>query len=249
MSHPTFGEPWRLVDSDLVTAERSAAIDEAILLAREEGIVPDTLHLYRRDGPTVSLGHFEKAGSCLDMEEIKKLGVRVVRRFSGGSAIYTDPDQLIYTIIVDHRSVPESPQETFRILCGGIIAGLEELGVEAEFKPINDVLVAGRKISGSAQIRKGGVVLQHGTLLVRLDRERMFAVLRSSKRDRSSMTSLAEVLPVPPSMERAKEALVRGFSRTLGCAMERGELTVREQEQVERLVATKYGRSEHTYLR
>lgn len=249
MSRSPRGAPWRLVDSDLVAAGRSAAIDEAILLARIEGAVPNTLHLYRREAPTVSLGHFERAASCLDLEAVKRLKVQVVRRFSGGSAIYTDPDQLIYSIVLDRGDVPDSPQATFDLLCHGIIAGLGEMGVVAEFKPINDVLVGGRKISGSAQVRRGNAVLQHGTLLVHLDRERMFAVLRSSKRERSTMTSLAEVLGKAPPMERVKEALVKGFSETLGGAFERGDLTPGELEMVERLVATKYGMDEHTYLR
>ena len=92
--------------------------------------------------------------------------------------------------------MPESPQETFRTVCQGIIAALHELGVEAEFKPVNDVLVRGRKISGSAQVRRNGVVVQHGTLMVRTDYQRMFAVLRG-KRPREGLTSLAEEITEP----------------------------------------------------
>jgi len=240
---------FRLVDTDLVSPERSVAIDEAILIARDKGFVPDTIHLYRRDSPTVSLGYFERAGSCLDLDAMKRLGVRAVRRVSGGSAIYTEPGQLIYSVIMDRRSVPEDPQTTFRVLCQGLVLGLEELGVRAEYKPVNDILVNGRKISGSAQMRRGGVVLQHGTLLVSVDYDRMFAVLRSSKRVRDSMVSLSEVIVPVPSMEKVKEAVVRGFSRALGCSIEKGTLSPGEVEDVNRLVATKYGREEHTFLR
>lgn len=240
---------FRLVDTDLVSPERSAAIDEAILLARDKGSVPDTLHLYRRDSPTVSLGYFERTSTCLDMEAMERLGVRAVRRASGGSAIYTDPGQLIYSVIMDRRSVPEDPQATFRIICHGLVLGLEELGVRAEYKPVNDILVNGRKISGSAQMRRGGVVLQHGTLLVSVDYDRMFAVLRSSKRVRDSMVSLSELIMPVPSMDEVKEAVVQGFMRALGCSIEKGTLTSSEVEEVKRLVATKYGREEHTFLR
>lgn len=240
---------FRLVDTDLVSPERSAAIDEAILLARDKGSVPDTLHLYRRDSPTVSLGYFERTGSCLDLEAMERLKVRAVRRASGGSAIYTDPGQLIYSVIMDRRSVPEDPQATFRILCQGLVLGLEELGVRAEYKPVNDILVNGRKISGSAQMRRGGVVLQHGTLLVTVDYDRMFAVLRSSKRVRDSMVSLSELIVPAPSMDEVKKAVVRGFSRALGCSIEKGALTLSEVKDVDELVSTKYGREEHTFLR
>lgn len=240
---------FRLVDSDLVSPERSAAIDEAILLARDRGSVPDTLHLYRRDRPTVSLGYFERTSTCLDKGAMERLGVKAVRRASGGSAIYTDPGQLIYSVIMDRRSVPEDPQTTFRMLCQGLVLGLEELGVRAEYRPVNDILVDGRKISGSAQMRRGGAVLQHGTLLVSVDYDRMFAVLRSSKRVRESMVSLSELIAPVPSMDTVKKAVVRGFSRALRCSIERGTLTSSEVKDVDELVATKYGRDEHTYLR
>ncbi|OPY26662.1 MAG: Lipoate-protein ligase A subunit 1 [Methanomassiliicoccales archaeon PtaU1.Bin030] len=240
---------FRLVDSDLVSPERSAAIDEAILLARDRGSVPDTLHLYRRDRPTVSLGYFERTSTCLDKGAMERLGVKTVRRASGGSAIYTDPGQLIYSVIMDRRSVPEDPQTTFRMLCQGLVLGLEELGVRADYRPVNDILVDGRKISGSAQMRRGCAVLQHGTLLVSVDYDRMFAVLRSSKRVRASMVSLSELIEPVPSMDAVKKAVVRGFSRALGCSIERGTLTSSEVKDVDELVATKYGRDEHTYLR
>jgi lipoate-protein ligase A len=97
---------WRLVDSDLLEPARSAGVDEAILLARNEGSVPDTLHIYRRTMPTVSLGHFERIGESVDIEAAERMGVSIVRRMSGGSAIYTDPDQLIYTVAVGKGSMP-----------------------------------------------------------------------------------------------------------------------------------------------
>lgn len=239
---------WRLVDSDLLEPARSAAIDEAILLARNEGAVPDTLHLYRRAGPTISLGHFERIGESVDIEAAERMGVSIVRRMSGGSAIYTDRDQLIYTVAVGKGSMPESPPDTFRILCQGVIEALDMLGVRAEFKPVNDVLVGGRKISGSAQVRRREAILQHGTLLVRTDYERMFSVLRSSKRSREGLTSLAEVMAEVPPMAAIRKALTRGFEKALEVEIIEGRLTERERARADDLVRTRYGLREHTYL-
>jgi lipoate-protein ligase A len=129
-----------------------------------------------------------------------------------------------------------------------VIEALEILGVQAEFKPVNDVLVGGRKISGSAQVRRRQVVLQHGTLLVRTDYERMFSVLRSSKRPRDGLTSLTEVLGEAPSMATVKDAVVRGFSKALGAEFETGALTEREKEATDRLTRATYGRQDHTFL-
>jgi lipoate-protein ligase A len=233
------------VDSDLISPATASAVDEAILAARAEGSVPDTFHLYRRNSPSISLGHFERVAESVDLEAAKRLGVALVRRMSGGSAVYTDQDHLIYAVAVSASSMPESPQETFRTVCQGIIAALHELGVEAEFKPVNDVLVRGRKISGSAQVRRNGVVVQHGTLMVRTDYQRMFAVLRG-KRPREGLTSLAEEI-TEPSMAEVKEAMVQGFSEALGAEMSPAELTPKEKEDAERLVRTRYGLDEHTY--
>jgi lipoate-protein ligase A len=219
-----------------------------MLLCRNEGSIPDTLHLYRRTAPTVSIGHFERLKERVDIEAAERLGVSIVRRMSGGSAIYTDPDQLIYTVVVGRASVPESPQETFRVLCQGVIDALAILGVRAEFKPVNDVLVGGRKISGSAQVRRHEVVLQHGTLLVRTDYERMFSVLRASKRSRNELTSLAEVLPEVPAMGAIKRALAQGFEKALQVEMAEGRLSERERARADELVSSTYALREHTVL-
>lgn len=237
---------WRLVDSDLLAPAMASAVDEAILQARKEGEVPDTFHLYRRDAPTISLGYFEKVAERVDLDAARKHNVALVRRMSGGGTIYTDPEQIIYTAVVGQAAVPESPQETFRILCQGVIDGLGKLGVEAHFRPVNDVLVRGRKVSGSAQLRRHGVVLQHGTLMVRTDYERMFAVLRG-KRPRDGMTSLTEEMAEVPAMSMVKSALVRGFSSALGVEMVDGKLSEKERSEADRLVRTTYGREEHTF--
>ena len=168
---------------------------------------------------------------------------------SGGSAIYTDPGQVIYAVILDESMVPESPGATFELICRGVIRALEHLGVRAEFKPVNDILVSGRKISGSAQTRKWDVVLQHGTLMVDTDFEAMFAVLRPSKkgRGRHSVTSLAQELDPLPSMGEVKNALVEGFASVFGVEIVKGALTPFEIETIEGLVKERYGREEYTF--
>ncbi|MDW5564085.1 MAG: biotin/lipoate A/B protein ligase family protein [Methanomassiliicoccus sp.] len=233
--------------SDLDPA-MSAAIDEAMLMARSSGEVPDTLHLYRRSAPTVSLGHFEKVRECVDIQAAQRHGVALVRRLSGGSAIYTDSEQLIYTVAVDRRSVPESPLETFRLLCGGVIEALGAMGLKAEFKPVNDVQVRGRKISGSAQVRRHGAVVQHGTLLVRTDYRRMFEVLRWNKRSPGEMTSLAEELSEVPGMDELRGMMAEGFSAALGVRFVRGPLAEGERHLAEELARTRYGSAQHTFL-
>lgn len=240
---------WRLVDSDLAAPAFTAACDEAMMLARHQGIIPNSLHLYRRAVPTVSIGYFEKVEEAVDLDAMKRRGVRLVRRVSGGSAIYTDPGQVIYSVVLESKLVPESPNATFEMICKGVIKALEYLGVKAEFKPVNDILVSGRKISGSAQTRKWDVVLQHGTLMVDTDFEAMFAVLRPGKKGRSrdSLTSLAMELNEVPPMEKVKQALVDGFASAFEAEIVKGTLTCFEESTIKRLVKERYGREDYTF--
>ena len=241
--------PWRLVDSDLATPAYTAACDEAMILARHDGIIPNSLHLYRRATPTISIGYFEKVEEVVDLAEMRRRGVSMVRRVSGGSAIYTDPGQLIYSVILDSQLVPESPSATFELICEGVIRALEYLGVMARFKPLNDILVSGHKISGSAQTRKWDVVLQHGTLMVDTDFEAMFAVLKPGRKERTrdSLTSLAKELDKAPSMDRVKRAVVDGFSSAFNMDIVKGALTEYEDRTIERLMKERYGREDYTF--
>ena len=75
---------------------------------------------------------------------------------------------------------PKNILESYKVICGWVIAGLGNLGIKADFAPINDILVEGKKISGNAQARKNGVLLQHGTVLYNTNIERMFSVLKIS---------------------------------------------------------------------
>lgn len=231
----------RVVDSGIVDPGRSVAVDEAMLMARHLRIAPNSLHLYVRDRPTVSLGYFEKEEEAVDLAVAKARNVAIVRRASGGSAIYTDPGQLIYALVIDDELAPESPEEMFKLTCGGIVKALDNLGLRADFKAVNDVLVNGRKISGSAQLRRWDVVLQHGTLMIDTDIDLMFQVLRTRKKGRpkDSVTSLAKELGEVPTMERVKHAMVEGISGAFDMEPMNGVLSHYEKKTVAALLSGK----------
>jgi lipoate-protein ligase A len=228
--------PLRVVETDLAHPAYTIACDEALLLARAQGLAPDTLHLYRRSRPTVSLGYFQRAEGCVDLRLADEMGISVVRRLSGGSAIYTDPGQMIYCIVLSEDLVPEAPLESYPMICEGVVKALSSFGLLAEWKPLNDVLVNGRKISGSAQARKRGVVVQHGTVLVDTDLELMLRLLLPQKgkrwRARSELTTLRDELGKAPSMRSVRSALIEGFSKELGRKMVRGTFTSEEHELI-----------------
>jgi len=119
----------------------------------------------------------------VNLPACEKYGVDVTRRITGGGAVYHDYDGEITYSIVAPEADPKMPAdilESYELICGAIVNGLAGLGVDAEFKPVNDIVAGGKKISGNAQTRRHGVILQHGTILVDSDIRRMFQVLRVS---------------------------------------------------------------------
>ncbi len=243
---------WRVIDLGSMDPALTGAVDEAILTFRSKGLVEDTLSFYSRDRPTVSLGYFEKAAECIDLKLCQDLGIDIIRRLSGGSAIFTDPGQIVYTVTVDARRMPDNPKESYPLICGGVVNGLMDMGIEAEHRPLNDVVVNGRKISGSAQTRRAGVVLQHGTVIVDSDLDTMMRVIRQrpgKPRNACDMTSVSLELRRKVDEDEVKTALVAGFERSLGIESFKSDLTSEERSLARKLAEEKYGKDVFTFQR
>lgn len=235
---------WRLVDSGLIGPAESAAVDEAILECHSRGLVGDTLHFYARSRPTVSIGYFQKVGDAVDAEECSRRGVSLVRRRSGGSCIFTDQGQLIYAVVLPASAIG-SGEGSFALVCEPIARALRSLGVDARHRPVNDIEVGGRKVSGSAQLRRRGSVLQHGTVLVDADVETMDAVLRPSPLPPSArIATLTSLLGSRVDPDRVKDAMVRELSQSFSVSLNRQPLSRCEEECIDELVRTRYGRDE-----
>jgi len=240
---------WRLLDTGPAPGPRTAALDEAIARARSAGEVPNTLHFYQRRPPAVTIGYSLDAATEVDLDFCAREGIDVVRRLSGGGAIYTDDRQLVFSLTT-RDVLPFSVGESLRIVCTAVAGAISSLGVEAVFAPVNDVLINGRKVSGSAQMRKWGVALQHGTVLVDADPEMMFRALRvpAEKRLKHSpgdprlrVTTLKEQLGRLPAMEEVKSAMKSSFERTFDISLIPGRLTEKEGETALQLVRDRYG--------
>jgi lipoate-protein ligase A len=231
---------WRLIDSGLVDGPTSQAIDEAIREARLGEVAPNTLHLYRRKSPTVSIGRYQKIGDVVDLEFCRERGIDIVRRTSGGGTIYTDSNCLEYAVVVD-QGYPEIPMDlegSFKVICSGVITALKKLGIDAAYKPVNDVQVRGRKISGSAQ-RRRRILLQHGTLLVDADFESMSKALRGGDEGgiklMERLTTVRREAGRVITVEEVSEALKMGFEESLSMKLVKGKLTPWEEGRVKEL--------------
>lgn len=229
----------------------SAALDEAILEAHIRGKVRNTLHFYIRSVPTISVGYFQKVAESVDLAECGKRGVAIVRRKSGGSSIYTDQGQLIYGLVVRETDLPVEIADSFRLVCEAVAQALRSLGADAVYRPMNDVEVHGRKVSGNAQLRRKGSVLQHGTVVVDTDLSQMDAVLRMSgprgkglSRPSERMTTLVNILGAVPEMTVVKGALVSAFEGVFDAKFSESHLSELELSLVKSLVDERYSKKE-----
>ncbi len=238
---------WRLVDSGLVGAARSAALDEAILEAHVQGKVPGTLHFYLRSEPTVSVGYFQKLSETVDMAECERRGVRIVRRKSGGSSIYTDSGQLIYGLVVGEKELPADPKDCFRLICSAIARAISSFGLQAAYRPPNDVDVQGKKVSGNAQLRRRTSVLQHGTVIVATDLVTMDAVLRPAergKRPSDRVATITSLLGHRPTIYDVQARVAGEIAVAFDARFAESPLSAFERDEVARLVAERYGKKE-----
>ncbi len=244
---------WRLLPPRIDGAFLAMAIDEALLRLNAKEKSPNTIRFWRWFPSTVSIGCFQSVEREIDLEVAKKYGVDVVRRITGGGAVFHDHDgELTYSVICKQDDVPNDIIESYRLICGGLVRGFERLGLKAEFKPVNDVQVNGKKISGSAQTRRWGSVLQHGTILISPDVRLMFELLKVSPEKISDkfiasvyerVTTVERELGRKPTFDEVRVAMVDGFADALGAEFIEGELAQEEFELTEQ-IKQKYASNE-----
>lgn len=173
----TDGE-WRVLPIEPRSAAENMALDEAIQEAVAAGDAPPTLRFYRWEPSAVSIGYFQALHDEVDVAACEEDGVDVVRRRTGGGAVYHDRDgEVTYSVIAPLDMFPEDLTASYEAICGRVVDAFGRLGIDASFAPINDVVADERKLSGSAQTRREGALWQHGTVLHRVDPERMFRYL------------------------------------------------------------------------
>lgn len=218
--------PWSapvvVVDTGLASGIRNAAIDRAWLESRANGNGSDALRFYRSH-PTASVGRHQALDRELRLDYCRERGIEVVRRASSGGALYLDPDQLGFSLIVRR---PDAWRELAlpQLLALGsaaIAAGLAQLGIAATFKAPNDVEVGGRKIVSVFAACRNDAVLLHGGVLLDADIETMLKALRvpteklssdglAAARERLTAVNACRIGPLP--LAAVMSALTRGIA-------------------------------------
>lgn len=232
------------------------AIDEAILTARVEDQVTDTLRFFRWKPSAVSIGKFQMVEKEVQLENCRERGIDVVRRITGGGTVYHDAeDEITYSLVASKESLKAGDiADVYERIYAGLTRALSILGVAADFnegsaKACPNLAVRGRKISGSAQCHKREIVLQHGTILANVNLEKMFTYLRVPWAEscmqvvsvaRRKITSLYDELGKSVSPAELTHALREGFGQALDVKIVSGKLTPRELQLAEKLCEQKY---------
>ncbi|MGH7374987.1 MAG: lipoate--protein ligase family protein [Candidatus Rokuibacteriota bacterium] len=254
---------FRLLVTEPLDGALNMALDEALLLGRLANAAPPTLRFFAWRPPTISLGYGQPLDHRIDTAAASALGIGLVRRPTGGSAIlHEGPDlELTYSVAARAGDFDGASDllETYRWIGAALAAGIRRLGASVEMVPVQpsdptamptfcfartgsyELEIAGLKVVGSAQRRQGAGFLQHGAVMLGAAPERLRSVFPTERDPLVGMTTLEAVLHRRPSFDETMTALAAGFREAHDLDLAPGGLAPGEVELAESLVREKYG--------
>ncbi|MDG5788712.1 biotin/lipoate A/B protein ligase family protein [Evansella sp. AB-P1] len=266
-------ETWFYLDSGYKDPAYNMALDEKLMDWHREGKVPPVIRFYGWDPATLSVGYFQKVEKEIDLEAVKNHGLGFVRRPTGGRGVLHE-DELTYSVIVteEHPAMPDSVTEAYRVISEGLLEGFRLLGLQAEFSiprteeekerlktPRSavcfdapswyELVVEGRKIAGSAQTRQRGIILQHGSIILTLDEDKLFDVFkypservreRMQKAFKNKAVAIDELSDRHITIDEMKKAFKQGFAQGLNIQLQTFILSEEQEREVEELKQSKY---------
>jgi lipoate-protein ligase A len=253
---------FRVLVTDPMDGAANMAMDEALLKSRLDGIGPPTIRFFAWEPPTISLGYGQRLDRSINLDEAASMGIGLVRRPTGGSAIlHEGPDlELTYSVAGAHGDFVGADDllATYRWIGAALAAGLTRLGAAVQMVPVQpsnprtmpafcfartgsyELEVDGRKLVGSAQRRQGAGFVQHGSVMLGAVPERLRRVFTGQADPLAGMTTLEAALGRRPPFVETVEALTRGFEDVHGIDLRRAGLWPEEEELAELLAREKY---------
>jgi lipoate-protein ligase A len=246
---------WQLIQGPAVDPVVQMALDEVLATEVGEGRRKPTLRIWEWEKPAVVLGSFQSVKNEVDLENAAKYGMDLVRRISGGGAMFMEAGSVItYSIYAPTDLVQGmSFADSYAFLDEWVILALRDLGIDASYVPLNDIASPSGKIGGAAQKRLGsGAVLHHVTMSYDMDGDRMTEVLRIGREklsDKGITSANKRVDPLRSQTGKSRaeiiEAMVGTFRRLYGLSA--SEITRDEFEKAHRLVEEKFSTEEWLY--
>ena len=234
------------IDTGFNNAFINMAIDEVLLASR----VP-VLRFYQWEPCAVSIGRYQDLGD-IDLDYCTENGIDVVRRITGGKAVLHEKE-LTYSFIIDKELMPRSIIESYKIISSAIIQGLRTLGlnpernsskIENRDNPVcfqepsfNELTINRKKFVGSAQVRKKGKLLQHGSILTGINTEK-YSSCFNIKPEADDLMKRIAYIDIPE--RELKSAIKQGFSGYFNTSLNERSLCSREISEANELARMKY---------
>ncbi|MCQ9616784.1 lipoate--protein ligase family protein [Paenalcaligenes niemegkensis] len=174
---------WQYIHESPQDPALHMALDQVITDEVSAGIRPPTLRMWEWSKSAVIIGRFQSLKNEVDPIGAATHGIQVVRRISGGGAMFLEPGNgITYSISAPLSLIRGmSFQESYKLLDSWVVTSLIKLGINAWYQPLNDISSQAGKIGGAAQARRGKAVLHHTMLAYDMDADKMLEVLRISK--------------------------------------------------------------------
>jgi len=250
-------EQWRFIECKSHRPERNLAVEEAVLQAVRKGSSPNTIYFYVNRASIV-LGRFQSADSEVEPTTCRKYGIKVVRRMTGGGAVYHDCGNLNYSFIIKrpHRLLSHDLRNMARRLQQPVVQVINKLGLIVDFDDRNGLTIRGRRLSGVASALKKDAFLFHGTLLVNAQVGVLTQALKLYRKEVKSphrrgtvsvvkpVTTLSRELRKSISMGKVKQMLKEAIVECFNIKLMNGSLTPFELTLSDNLLKEKYGRLE-----
>ena len=238
---------WQLIHTDAQSPNLHMALDEVLTEEVSAGRRAPTLRIWEWASPAVVIGRFQSLRNEVDADAAQRYGIEVVRRISGGGAMFIEPGNTItYSICAPLSMVAGmSFQEAYAHMDAWVIEALAEMGIKAWYQPLNDITSASGKIAGAAQARRGKAVLHHVTMAYDIDADKMLEVLRIGREklsDKGTASAQKRVDPLRSQTGLARVQVIANliamFRRQYGLADD--TLRPEEIERAEALVISKF---------
>ena len=272
-------ETWNFINTGSNDPYYNMAFDEALLNFVSRGEIVPVIRFYTWNPATLSVGYFQRLTKEIDTAKVKALGYGLIRRQTGGRGVLHDKE-LTYSVIVpeSHPNMPSTITEAYRVISEGLLEGFKLLGFDAYFaiprseeereklkQPRSavcfdapswyELVVEGRKIAGSAQVRQKGVILQHGSLLQDVDIDELFDLFifkNDRLKDKMKQAFVDKAVAINDIAERhisiaeMESAFEAGFKKGLDIEFKPLKLTPSQLQEVDELII-KYKSDEWNY--
>jgi lipoate-protein ligase A len=242
---------FRVIDTGIRTGRANMAFDQALIEARGDDRIPDTIR-FLRFHRAVLVGRHQILSHEVDVAHCRAHGIEIGRRITGGGALYLDPGQLGWELVFRRAALGLFDLDTAaRRICEAAAAGLRRLGIAAAYRPRNDIEVDGRKLGGTGGFFDGDVLFYQGTVLSEFDPAAMLAALRlpAAKLAKRGLATAADRIVTlrelaggtPPDVAAVQAALLVGFTEGLGLRPVAGDITAAEEALAQHLYQTEIG--------